>query len=923
MVVLMIAVSPFALGADENQNASPELVKAIDDFKREHPKTSLANEDGIVRNISGKAFSTGRTAVDSVESFLTGHATMLGVKRGDLRVTETRTLMNGKFSLHRFEQVHDGLPVHKSQASLLVRIEPNHPLVLVNATTKRLTGQLPATRLTIADAHAIAQKDAPAITTFEQATLVVFAENGLVAPAWRFWAEDPSPANQVRWGFVIDAVTGAILEKRDGIVHTDITGTVEGFGSPGVDPDLPNNLPASLPLFGARVFRNNADFTFVQEDGSYTLPYLGEEPTVVKVNLDGQWCEVRNVSEDAVDLASQEGVLPPDFQADFLLNELGAPLLNAQVNAMIHTTRVHDFVTGIIPGLTALDIAIPTVVNIADTCNAFYSLGNPRLNFFAAAPGPQPACPNTSYSSVIYHEYGHFVVDSAQGFNAAGDYHEGMADVIATLLIDDPCVGESFRGLETGCLRRVDEPDFFFPVGNGDPHIDGLAIAGAFWDMRTELIDALGAQEGLDLTRELMFNQIIVGPPLLGSPVAIAVLTLDDDDDDVFNGTPHYVQIQSAFERHGMPGPVLALLEFEFPEGVPDTTSPLANASVMLDITDGPAGTQLAPDSAVAHFLAADGSPIEDQPLATVEQLENGVRFAVNLPKGQCYEVYRWFVTADTDSGETLSFPSSAPTSLFRSVVATNATVRLRDGFDNDNGWIVESVKAEDPFKPGIDLTEGGWERVDPEPVFNPADSNAVSQPGNDFGGFSELTFVTGGLAGDIIDPGAFDLDWGPVRLTSPPLTFDGGNATISYARWFYNDDGDDSLTVEISSDSGQSWTTIETVTGTTGWVQTQHLLSDFVDGGEVIVRFSAEDAPNNSITEACIDEFELVDLVCAPADVDGDHDVDLLDFGGFQRCFGPGDPIPVGCDIFDFDNNGLLTLRDYAELQHVIESTP
>lgn len=924
IMVILIAATPFTVSADENSNVSPRIVKAIDDFKRENPRTNLIQSEGIVHSVSGKAFSTGLTPAASVDAFMAKHGVMMGVSGNNLRVKDVQPIMNGKFSLHRFEQVHNGVPVHKSQASMLVRLEPNHPLVFMNATTRPLPDKIPVHTLTMAQAQAIAQADTPAITTFEPAELVIFAENGVFAPAWRFWAEDPDPANHVRWGYVIDATNGTILEKRNGIVHADITGTVEGFGSPGVDPDQPGNPPVALPLHGARVFRNNADFTFVEPDGSFVLPYLSDEPTVVSVNLDGQWCSVENTSPDAVNLAAQEGVFPPEFEANFLLNELGAPLLNAQVNAMIHTTRFHDHVTGIIPSLTALNISIPAFVNIADTCNASYSLGSPRINFFAAEPGPQPACPNTSYSTVIYHEYGHFVVDSAQGFNAAGDYHEGMADTVSSLFVNDPCVGADFRGVDTGCLRNVDEPDFVFPVGSGSVHIDGLAIAGSFWDLRTELINSLGEDEGLQLVRELMFNQILIGPPLLGPGIANAVLTLDDDDDDIFNGTPHYVQIQSAFERHGMPGPVLALLEFDFPQGLPDTASPLAGASVMLDITDGPAGTQLAPDTVVAHFLAADGTPISDQPLSEVEQIENGARFEVDLPEAECYEIYRWFVTADTDSGETLSFPANAPTELFRSAVATNSTVRLRDGFDEDNGWTVETIPAEDPFKNGVNLSEGGWERMDPAPVFNPSDNNAMTQPGNDFGGFSVLAYVTSGAAGDLIDPGAFDVDWGPTMLTSPPLTFDGGDATISYARWFYNDDGDDALKVEISGDDGITWQTIESVTGSTGWVQTQHLISDFAIGSnEVRVRFRTEDTPNNSITEACIDEFELIDLVCAPADVDNDQDVDLLDFAGFQRCFGPDDSIAPGCDIFDFDNNDVLTLRDFAELQHVIESTP
>ncbi len=53
-------------------------------------------------------------------------------------------------------------------------------------------------------------------------------------------------------------------------------------------------------------------------------------------------------------------------------------------------------------------------------------------------------CPNTCYSSVVAHEYGHFVV-SVHGLGG-GAFVEGYADAYALLMFDDPLVGADFFG---------------------------------------------------------------------------------------------------------------------------------------------------------------------------------------------------------------------------------------------------------------------------------------------------------------------------------------------------------------------------------------------------------------------------------------------------------------------------------------------
>ena len=54
------------------------------------------------------------------------------------------------------------------------------------------------------------------------------------------------------------------------------------------------------------------------------------------------------------------------------------------------------------------------------------------------------------------------------------------------------------------------------------------------------------------------------------------------------------------------------------------------------------------------------------------------------------------------------------------------------------------------------------------------------------------------------------------------------------------------------------------------------------------------------------------------PSDCNEDGVVGLLDYDTFQTCItGPGGgPLPAGCNCFDFDRDGVVTLADFATMQ-------
>ncbi|HIF27880.1 MAG TPA: hypothetical protein EYQ40_05020, partial [Candidatus Marinimicrobia bacterium] len=203
--------------------------------------------------------------------------------------------------------------------------------------------------------------------------------------------------------------------------------------------------------------------------------------------------------------------------------------------------------------------------------------------------------------------------------------------------------------------------------------------------------------------------------------------------------------------------------------------------------------------------------------------------------------------------------------------------------FEDSDGW---TVGANDD-----DATAGIWESA--VPVATYFDGNQA-QPGTDQSEEGEKCFLTGAsTSGGSV--GFDDVDGGKTTLLSPVFDLSEYNeALITYYRWYTNNVGDnpgtDHWKVEVSSDGGQSWSTLEnTSESDDSWVQKNFLLASIgiqlTD--QVQFRFIAEDIANEgdsglggSIVEAAIDEFIIAtfdSVSYSPGDVNLDGILNIL----------------------------------------------
>jgi subtilisin family serine protease len=299
-----------------------------------------------------------------------------------------------------------------------------------------------------------------------------------------------------------------------------------------------------------------------------------------------------------------------------------------------------------------------------------------------------------------------------------------------------------------------------------------------------------------------------------------------------------YEAVQVAISR--------STLGIALPDGVPAEIDPAGGDSFAVVVTEFNAQHQ--PGSGLLHIDHGSGF----QPYPLEETGEN--TYLATFPPTECGTTVDFYVSVETTDGEVVTNPFGAPSSFFSAFSISDIATLYTETFETDTGWTVSNQ----------DLQAGAWQRAVPN------GGGTRGDPSSDSGDAGTFCFVTQNGAGDT------DVDGGPTRLLSPNIDISTApEAILSYQRWFTNDDQDiDRLTVEISNNGGTTWTLVESVpgTGSGSWVQREVRVADYVTpSGQVRLRFSVADNPNDSVTEAAIDDVRIREVVCTtPADLTG-----------------------------------------------------
>jgi hypothetical protein len=817
-------------------------------------KVGAYEKEGRIKRLYGEAFSHGVSPEESAEAFLQSNVHLFGVNPDDLKDRHVQPVMylrdqgEYKFTAVGYSQYKNDIPVFRSQIKLLVRNEENFPLVLASINLRKLGDFEPLLRgsqLNPAMGTNGVLRMYPGLERVTEPELVIWAgvDEMTVDPvlAYSFIADngyengDPFPEKYL---FITNAVNGEILYEEDLILFIDVEGNVggratQGSGSEYCGDELREGMPWARVSIGSTI-------AYADEYGDFVIPNSGTEEVVVESQLRGLWFKVNNQAGPEATLL--DTVIPPG-PAIFTHNQANTSEHNrAEVNGYLHSNIVRDFTLTYNPDYPGLQQSeFPVNVNLSSNCNAFYDYTS--INFYTSGGG----CPNTAFSTVIHHEYGHHLV--AMAGSGQGAYGEGMGDVMGVLIFDDPGLAYGFYGTETdpNCdepLRNADNT-MQYPC-SGEIHYCGMLLSGCVWSTRNELI-ITEPVEYLDILSNMAVNAMLLHTGSNIDPsITIDYLTLDDDNGNIYDGTPHYFEIDAGFSAHNMDAPDLALIGFEFPNGLPELIDPDGGTTLRVVVTE----VMSVPEPGTGIMYVNDGSGWVDYPMTEVEP---NVYDAV-FPAVDCGNTVEYLFSAETTTGDIQYWPMGAPEEVYTTVSAISQTLFFADDFNNDNGWTVED-------DPG--LTTGTWERG------IPAGGGDRGDPPTDYDG-SGYCYVTDNRDGD------YDIDGGITWLISPSFNLaSAANAKVSYALWYTNDYGNDPnndlFHVWVSNDNGTNWVLAETIgpVSLSGWNEFEFMIGDHISMSNTVkVRFEASDLNDGSVVEAGVDKFELTTYHCAAPEV-------------------------------------------------------
>ena len=925
-----------ALLTTEIENTGP----IVDSFELQRLQTEFPGvgtwnaPDGRLNRIFGRPMETGasprETAMKVVRKWsgiwgLTPKNLMLaGPFPGDDRTEQTlmwdQATETYKFTAVYFKQNVQGVPVYNSRLQVLVRNDSGYPAVSIGTDLRNVEALAGVSRpvgieRSMVDARAADFLGSDFVYVSEP-ELVVYAgydfESVPATFAYVFDAEVGTVRdldNYQKARYIIDASSGELLRKENLVLNcthnerianaifasaTAIDGVVTGANTitsraEACDPEVQVGMPyLAIP--------DNINGTVYTDYEGNATGLVGGQRTLT---VDGRYFDVNYSSGTPY---SQTVTIEPGLPFNIALNPTNESG-KAAMNAYIESNVVRDFTLARNPSYPTIGNQFDWDINIgvSGSCNAFYN--GSSINFYNAGGG----CNNTAFSVIVHHEYGHHLV--SVGGSGQNEFGEGSGDVMGVLIERDSQLARGFftNDCNSG-IRNADNTCTFDASScsscGSAIHSCGQLISGCVWDCVAAFEDSgMTPDEANFYMGDLYVNMIpLHSGGSIQQDILIDILTLDDNDGNLNNGSPNYFEIAAGFAVHGFDAPELSGLDFQFPNGTPSVISPFDGVDLAMNVSG--ISFQPAPNTGTLYIARSNGT-VDNIAMPQVADSQ----YLLSFSDIECDEAVGYYFSAETTTGDVFYWPGGqtsvpSPSTRFSGIGATGEIIAFEDDFQTDTGWTVSGGAVDGQWGRGVPID---CDRADP-----PSDADG-----------SGFCFLTDNSSANNCNS---DVDDGQTILTSPALDASAPGSVISYSRWFDNTFGnapnEDTMFVQVSGDGGLSWVGLEVVGPVAeadgGWYQKQFLVSSYVaNSTNFRIRFIAQDTGEGSVVEAAVDGVRLLATECiddgpaCPGDVDGNETVDFNDLVSLLSAW---DSACSGCPE-DVDGSGTVGFDDLIGL--------
>jgi MYXO-CTERM domain-containing protein len=492
-------------------------------FARRYPLSSASiflTLIGLAPRASGSPPIASRidASIDASTAEIRARAALTG--SADLSLTTMDRLRSGD-TVARFAQTHRGVPVIGRGAT--VELSATGHVLRTNVSIAR---HLPADvvpAIAAADASTIARRYTRVSPSSGDAHLVVWpTRDGASRLAYAVVPRVPHGLPTAPY-VIVDAASGEVLAARDAVVFAGLVRSYEH--NPVRTPNLgdfelplaPTGNALSNPFLEAT---NCVDQKTVKPVSFFGLALKVHVCDLVQVALADGNGDFLHAPADEVGSAASKSDAFSEASIYFHASKAYAYFrtLQGDPEAQVTVDKPLKLVANLqIPsGLTSGDIASAGDPDkpLEPFQNAFFSPAGGGLGrIFQQLYGFDGGAlwfgqgPNRDYAydgDVVYHEFGHAVVDAtielgawhidARGaIDAPGAMNEGLADYFAAAIAGDPDIGEYAAtdfGAGSPVIRTLANQDRCPTSLVGEVHYDSTVFSGALWEARTGLPEA-------------------------------------------------------------------------------------------------------------------------------------------------------------------------------------------------------------------------------------------------------------------------------------------------------------------------------------------------------------------------------------------------------------------------------------------------